>query len=246
MESSNFELNSDILYAVLLKSDIDTIENLCLLDKRMTNFCNDKNFWHAKFELDNLPIILKDQLDNLPRNKNTLPWIYEYKDVYNAKRKSEGLINLGQYEYLKYHEKYNYNYPVTMTIRCDNDCLLFLPPDLRNNIINRKLTFNGGQYIEIRLLVKREGDEYHHDDISYYAYENEGDKIVSFRLERESTLDEIKALLFEIIYNSRDIDVIDDDNISYLTGEIITQGYQYNEDIPAIIEDRIEFWKQTI
>jgi len=44
----------ELHFNILLKSDIDTIENLCYTDKYFYNICQDPFFWFSKFKQDDL------------------------------------------------------------------------------------------------------------------------------------------------------------------------------------------------
>jgi hypothetical protein len=66
----------EIIDELLLRSNINLLENLCKTDTRSLETCKTKSFWAKKFAYDNLSIIY-------PRS--TLSgWINEYKRVLNA------------------------------------------------------------------------------------------------------------------------------------------------------------------
>src|SRR3972149_8084782 len=54
MEKKNLdEISNDILYEIMIKSQINDIFNLCLTNKNINNkICNDQNFWERKFIYD--------------------------------------------------------------------------------------------------------------------------------------------------------------------------------------------------
>ena len=58
-------------FELLLQSDIDTIENICMSNKEIGKTCKDKYFWEQKFEYDNLPILTMQNTQS--------GWIKEYK-----------------------------------------------------------------------------------------------------------------------------------------------------------------------
>src|SRR5436189_5447844 len=85
MNSQQFICNQDILYNILLHADIDTIKNICLLNKTIRLLCGDNNLWHNKFQLNNLPIVTSDM-------SNVIAWIIEYTKVSNANKLSKDII----------------------------------------------------------------------------------------------------------------------------------------------------------
>lgn len=74
------EIHSDILYNVMMHSDIDTLSDTCRGNKITQKICSDKSFWLEKFDRDGLPFFS----DVIP--KTTGKWIYEY-------RRTERVIN---------------------------------------------------------------------------------------------------------------------------------------------------------
>lgn len=63
--------NEDVVFNILLQTDIDDIKNLSLVNKKHYNVCNHIHFWHTKFKQNHL---------TLP-NFNTIisDWIQIYK-----------------------------------------------------------------------------------------------------------------------------------------------------------------------
>ena len=56
METFNptIELNDDILYNILLQTNINDIKSVCLSNKVYNTICKDINFWKYKFIQDGL------------------------------------------------------------------------------------------------------------------------------------------------------------------------------------------------
>ena len=71
------KFHGDILFKILLHSDINTIKNLCI-NKNALTICNDSYFWQVKFNNHHIPIMSK----TLPTAMNQ--WIIEYEKVSNA------------------------------------------------------------------------------------------------------------------------------------------------------------------
>lgn len=68
----------DINFNILLKSDIDSVLNLCQVNKQFNQICNDSYFWKKKFEHDTIPFtkikegILSYYFDLYKRNRSIL------------------------------------------------------------------------------------------------------------------------------------------------------------------------------
>lgn len=75
----------DNLFNIMIESDIETINNLCVTNKN-NNVCNNEYFWVEKFNHDNMPIIIY-------RN-NFSTWIKEYIAVKEAKIKALEILQL--------------------------------------------------------------------------------------------------------------------------------------------------------
>ncbi len=61
---------------IMMESDIDEIQSFCMTNK--FTICHDFNFWHEKFEYDDILF-----MGNLPTTP--IEWIKEYKKVYHCK-----------------------------------------------------------------------------------------------------------------------------------------------------------------
>src|SRR5947208_2278161 len=69
-------LYDDIWYNILIQSDIETIENLCVTNKNAYKICNNKSFWRNKFHNDGLPFDSQKQYNTVNE------WIKEYNDTF--------------------------------------------------------------------------------------------------------------------------------------------------------------------
>jgi hypothetical protein len=78
-------LPDDVLVQTLLHSDINTIVNVCTSSKNKEKLC-DAQFWHSKFEIDNLPIIEK--------SKNFNDWVKQYSTLIDAKIQAEQMTHI--------------------------------------------------------------------------------------------------------------------------------------------------------
>ncbi|HSW76687.1 MAG TPA: hypothetical protein VLG50_06565 [Candidatus Saccharimonadales bacterium] len=86
------ELNEDTLRLIMLNSNFDSLQNICLTNKLANKICNTVDFWKEKFILDELPLPISskdyNKLDKKYRSKrmhslkNVHDWITAYKQMY--------------------------------------------------------------------------------------------------------------------------------------------------------------------
>jgi hypothetical protein len=69
-------LVDDVLYQIMLYSDIDTIKYYCGTSTKAQSICHNVDFWHEKFSRDKLPIF--------ENSVTTMDWIMQYKKVKDA------------------------------------------------------------------------------------------------------------------------------------------------------------------
>ena len=76
-----------ILFNVLLNTNFNNLENLCLTDKRALKYCNDEYFWKTKYYHDELPII--ESITN---------WKRAYKIIYIAMNDINKILAISRIE----------------------------------------------------------------------------------------------------------------------------------------------------
>ncbi len=89
----------DILYNILLQSDVKTINQLCKTNKKANTICNNnKQFWIDKFSQDYLePLLIDFEPDD-----------YSYLEWYNVGIQAiENTKNILKINYIEYNRKYN-------------------------------------------------------------------------------------------------------------------------------------------
>jgi hypothetical protein len=69
----------DVDYDILLKSDINTIEKLCFVNKYFDHICQNDQFWYYKFNADKLPL-------PIIRPTSTFGWVKIYKHQLKLKQ----------------------------------------------------------------------------------------------------------------------------------------------------------------
>ena len=80
--------NDDILFNIMLNSDLKSIGNLCTTNIVASKYCKDNNFWRNKYFYDNLPLY----------NKNIINWHDEYIMVYTALRNAINTLIINKLE----------------------------------------------------------------------------------------------------------------------------------------------------
>jgi hypothetical protein len=58
-------LTFDNLQNIMLQADIQTLHHICLTNKHALQLCQSGNFWHLKFQNDNLPLLYEVPKENL-------------------------------------------------------------------------------------------------------------------------------------------------------------------------------------
>jgi hypothetical protein len=64
VKSTNSNLPNDILYEIMLKSDIGTVHQYCLTNKSALQLCQNSQFWKQKFNDDQLPLLYEFPQNN--------------------------------------------------------------------------------------------------------------------------------------------------------------------------------------
>jgi len=72
----------DVYFNIALRSDLETLNNLCYIDKNISKVCDEQNFWIKKFERDSLPLPIKEPILN----------IYIYEKILNIKNKISDIL----------------------------------------------------------------------------------------------------------------------------------------------------------
>lgn len=55
---NKWNLPNELIYDIIIKSDIDAIENLCFANTRVQQLCNNRQLWMNKFNSDGLPVFI--------------------------------------------------------------------------------------------------------------------------------------------------------------------------------------------
>ncbi len=180
--NKSIDMNSDMIYNVMLNADIKTLTNMCQIDKAAHQHCQDKHFWFQKMKQDKLPVIRIDDGND---------WIEAYQILLKAKEDAKLMMLVTTIEDDNGTEEYNMYGEGTITIEFnesleDDDLIKVLLPNMIKKIHekykNHDLVPNS-----IQLILFKPRISYH-----YELYVNKGD----FEVERiESSFDEMLNLL---------------------------------------------------
>ena len=75
-------MNKDTLMEIAIHLNIKDLENLCQTNQLFLNICSDPHFWSKKYNQDNLPLSLKnnikinDQIKDYIATKNTVTLLW--------------------------------------------------------------------------------------------------------------------------------------------------------------------------
>ena len=86
------DINYDVYYNLLIQSDYKTIKSLCLTNTTSIKVCSDDFFWKNKFIYDDTPILAAKQLNNMGE------WINEYINVNVAKNTADDIFKIWKLE----------------------------------------------------------------------------------------------------------------------------------------------------
>ena len=221
--NGNFNICDDIIYNIILQSDIYTIKNLSMLNKNTLKLCNDKHLWITIFNRDNLRII-SDRLNN-----NFNLWIKEYIIVKNlidiiikiAKTENDNVITI----------KTTYNIFKNIMMSLSNEYLYWLETA---ELIMQEYNIN--TIVNITFNI---------DPFTYKAKLNihSGQFIVVYNIYMES--DEVKNFLLHIFNHYPSIDITDMYNVTYYPHKLL------HDNILSInwknkITKRLKLWNKFI
>lgn len=225
-------MNEDILFNILLQSNINNIKNYCLLSTISKNICNDKNFWLTKFKIDNIPILY----DIIPSTLSQ--WIKEYTKVLYTQNLSKGLIKVLQEEFL-------IEQTVTVKIIFDtnDDIINLLPNHLTNKIINNK---NYNNINREEQVIKIGIDDYDLKDtfLYYTLYDVFANQLINKSI--MLPYKQLSDLLFKILYYYPDIDIRDKNNYSFLYYKIKEEKLLWNVKKHKLYDTRLDLWKRVL
>lgn len=208
-------IDYDIYYNILMHSDYKTIKNLCLTNITSIKVCDSKFFWNNKFIYDNIPILTSEKLTN--RHE----WINEYIRVSLAKDTAINIIKVWLLEL----DKSKLDKPVMIQIQFNKS----IERDILHNLIpfaiDDKLRTHRLRFVRSAIL-------------------NNIDLIVGIREQQIFTISYELAvqILTKILYHLPNIDITDQNNISFHLNRLIKNPGQRGS--INIIKKRIKLYKK--
>ncbi len=130
--SNKNELPSDIIYNLMLNADLKTLNNLCQTNKIANKYCNDKHFWHEKFQHEKLPQVSIDG-----------DWISAYQLLIKAAEEAKLMMMVTEIEdYNGAPDEYNMGGEGTINIKFNealekDDLVKIVLPDMIKKIHNK-------------------------------------------------------------------------------------------------------------
>ena len=118
-------ISDDILYSMMLNSDITTIKKICLTNKSAVRICNNIYFWKDKFNHDNLPLLFNDVI---PQTVDE--WRNEYEAIDSAVKSVKRIFNLIPNEEIVSRDKIK----ISMIFSDEDELKMLLPRKLTKGI----------------------------------------------------------------------------------------------------------------
>lgn len=172
--------HEDILYNILLNSDMKTIKNICLTKKDTP--CQNTRFWIDKFNHDNIPLV-----EPLP--VSLIGWIRTYEKMKEIEATMEEALDV---------------------VKQDGYYLIDLIYKNKQNMIDvLGADYSNGQNNRITILLSRKKLEYKiYVGYARYSFINDRKKLTNFIPDKIFTPSEkeFKDLLFNILYKMTIID----------------------------------------
>lgn len=96
------ELNNDVIKEIMLNATSNTIKNMCLTNKSAIQLCNNRQFWHDKFNHDSLPqlivvkkhydkkLVIQSEMKKIPQNAKQ--WILSYDKMLKSYHLADKLV----------------------------------------------------------------------------------------------------------------------------------------------------------
>lgn len=184
--------HNDVLFNILLNSDMDTIKNLCI-NKNALMICNDSYFWQEKFNIYHIPIMSK----TLPTTMNE--WIKEYEKVSNAHKEAINIYAINNIEAIRPLNTTDGMINISITTKINPR--LILDERFGNWIVtvvllaknNNMIPFN--QSIELKRITN---DKY----TFKYILKSRIDRRITTMNEIDCTKEEIIKMLIQLLYHN--------------------------------------------
>ena len=221
------KINQDIMFNLLLNSEIDNLKILYQTNKIANQICNNDFFWITKLSHNNIPIIYDEQPNNY------IKWVKYYKDIQHTQLKIENIINI------VLNEDFDIDYNILKVRVRDYEILHLLPIDhlLYNKLKNLDLKQS---YQDLRIKIL-DDDQYYISYVVYYDMPNDNFYKDEFIFTITTTKKEILQFLTKILYFCPGINITDKNGDSY-----ISKYLNKNIDNSFIVEDSSIRYKRLI
>jgi hypothetical protein len=203
----------DLYHNVLLTSDIDTLQQLCVVNNAVNSYCHDKFFWVEKFKHDNLP---------LPRELPTSYklWVMLYKTMLMCKRTAINVLLINQIE--KNRQVDPTTGVITVTLFDNYDLNALLPQELLDKIEQPET-----EYFSFLIITLLENGNY---ELTYVAQSMEQDTYVEFKY--PMTYSTMVQFLTLMLYNDPNLEILDDRSLD------IREFYATNSRLDDVAQQR--------
>ena len=214
-------LVDDVIYELLLRSDIKELSHLCSTNKKNQAICQSESFWQNKLKYDNLPTFNFEDFeflkDTFLTESDVKTWFNIYDDMRFYQKEAREIMLINAIEKSRLNHKTNGTFIVQM-YGSEFD-RYYIPIQLQNDI-RKQLKFSdkplGAYQLSFTLL------ENQYKLIYTYLRNNvlQGRKFTSeMMLTMRETLDLLTLMLFD---QSNDINIMDENSndFRYMPAEI--------------------------
>ena len=195
--------NTDIIFNILLNSNLDNVEDICATNIQAAKICNDENFWKTNYVYDKFP--------SVPVITN---WKLTYIRMNQALNDVDAIVTISRVE-KKRDAKMNDPYPNDGSIKIlfrkerHDYTFLYIP----KNIEPGQLPKLGAISLQI-VFIPIDNDRY---DMTYYIYDVTND--VEYESNVNVTINMMKDILTKAIYDnftSKELEITDNEDTKYI------------------------------
>jgi len=222
-EMNNPILVNDTLREILLRAEVETINQYCLTTKEANKLCNDHHFWHDKLLLEGLPSFVQYDLKNINvenyiykfNTDNKFTILYQLMSLANKDARKILIIND-----IEKHRQYQ---PTTGIISTsDNEYInvkLFnVLPEKALKKLSHFAKINASLLPDVNISTVE--IHYKKDKYQLYLYSTDKDSMsqntTHYKISYDETLNILTLLLFEkYIDINPDLTIVDSNNVQF-------------------------------
>ena len=212
-------LPEDMIYQIMVKSDINTLKKLCIVNKQNEKICQTEQFWKAKFHNDDLPFLkfiqyeLKDYKNAFMFDNNIKTWIKIYEEMKDAQKEAKEILLVNKIEKKRLNYKTKGIIMIDLTKQYEEIQLFyFLPKVLLDKIAEDDISL---EKFDIQLL---DANNY---NITLHIYNIETEEIITIEsIVNEKVVEDVLTLYLFNSFTFYDIpEIVDDRGFDFRYGQ---------------------------